>query len=152
MKHKLLKTACIFLSCFSMIGCNNKSGESYAFSILSNYKYTTGGSFRIACWTNRKNKWSCAPIIPYGMQQCTSLVEIHEFQKKYGISLHKMGEIIREVKETTTKSFVIPFYIYDNMNIEDWKIYASYTNTEMWGFKIKIPSEIEEYIYTELGF
>lgn len=143
-KSFLQKTLLLVMTCLCMTGCKNYSAENYIRETIREGKDELGCYWlNIFFWAEGTDKWKCSVLYFHDGQTYFDLDKMHTIQRKYNVTLKRMGGLI---KETTGKEHtrINMRYLFNDMNVEDWRILDKYTQP-------KFPSELLKKIIAEIG-
>lgn len=147
------KTLAVIFASISLIGCSNQSEtcakELFIESQLTYYHDYMDGHRKITCWADKKGRWlSSTNGKLYSVSNLWTPYEMYNDQKNYGITLQKMGELLRNVISNVSRKDVELVYLFDDMGYLEWDtIYFGPNNN----FGKPMPPKLEDYVYTELG-
>lgn len=117
-------------------------------------RYSKFPAYRITCWQNEKSKWYCSTGNLYADEPGITAHEIYSEQLKFGVPIKTMKYLLNKKAGQLTRDQIELIYFFTDMGLKDWASWfeADGETTKIHGMSIiKIPYELSEYLYTELG-
>lgn len=155
--NSMKKLFAILPTFIALLGCaktQNVSYERLLYIESELLKFPNSSCRRITCWQNKKGKWYCSTGNLYSVAVGVSTHEVYSEQMKFGVPIETMKEMIQEILGSRKRDQIELIYFFTDMGLKDWASWfeADGETTKIHGMSIiKIPYELSEYLYTELG-